>query len=117
MDQDNARRRRIHSITEAVSLEELPADDACRPDAELLAAEAEVARHREFVLLHSCIAKLKPDEQALIVLRHFEKKPFAEIARILQKREGSLRMRNKRALEKLKIFSGSPSSACASPGP
>jgi len=78
-------------------------DNGCPPDLELLKAEESLVREEEFLLLHSSIQLLKHDEQALIVLRYFESKSFAEIAKILNKREGSLRMRNKRALEKLKI--------------
>lgn len=73
-------------------------DERPRPDEALLRAEAE----KEFLELHACIGQLKPDEQNLIVLRYFEDMPYAGIAAITGKKEGSLRMRMMRALEKLK---------------
>jgi RNA polymerase sigma-70 factor (ECF subfamily) len=71
------------------------------PEEALMRAEAE----SEFLEVHACIDRLKPDEQNLIVLRYFEDMPYAGIAAITGKKEGSLRMRTMRALEKLrKIF-------------
>ena len=72
------------------------------PDAELEAAEMEMSKNETFSMLASVIRDLDDEEQSLITLRYFEKKPFQEIAQILNKREGTLRMRSKRALEKLK---------------
>lgn len=77
-------------------------DEGNRPDRELEAAETIVENHRTFLLLNHYIQQLKPDEQSLITMRYFEKKPFKEIAQIMGKREGTLRMRIRRALDKLR---------------
>ena len=77
-------------------------DEANRLDHELEKAQEIVAQSNTFLLLNKCICELKPEEQALITMRYFEKKSYRMIAEILGKREGTLRMRNKRALEKLK---------------
>lgn len=82
--------------------ERLPDEDS-RPDRELEIAERNVAENARFVLLNRCIQHLKQDEQTLLTLRYLNRKRFAEIAEILGVKEGTLRMRNKRALEKLKI--------------
>ncbi len=96
------RRKEKHPFERVDSLENIPAGRGCEPDAELRAAEESVERHKQFRLLHSFIRELKPGDQALIVLRYFENKPYSEISPILKKREGSLRMQAKRALEKLR---------------
>ena len=79
-------------------------DEVNRPDREVETAEAVVQQHQTFLMLNRCIQQLKPDEQTLITMRYFEKKPFKEISEILGKREGALRMRIWRALEKLKVM-------------
>ncbi len=78
------------------------ADRRYQPDQELVDAEAAKTREKEYLALHECLQALEPMEQSLIVFRYFDNKPYSEIARILRKREGSLRMRTFRALEKLK---------------
>lgn len=98
---DSFRRRRRRRETA------LPGDvgipwDGRGPEEELAAAEETVARHHEFRLLHECMRKLKPVDQALLVLRYFEGKGFPEIARTVGMGEGALRMRNLRALRRLK---------------
>lgn len=93
-----ARRKRL----EAAPLIDCIEDQRYRPDRELAAAEEALKSKRDFLELHACISQLKLDDQAVIVLRYFENKPFAEIARIMGKREGALRMRNMRALDRLK---------------
>jgi DNA-directed RNA polymerase specialized sigma24 family protein len=67
------------------------------------AAEKQVAENERFVILNQCMQRLKPEAQTLLTLRYLNKKRFAEIAEILGVKEGTLRMRNKRALEKLRI--------------
>ena len=69
---------------------------------ELESTERIVARHELFLSVNQSLRTLRPDEQALIVLRYFEQKPFGEIAEILGKRPGALTMRTHRALEKLR---------------
>jgi len=70
--------------------------------AELESAERLLGRHELFLEVNESLRTLKPDEQALIVLRYFEDKPFPEIARILNRRPGSLATRMHRALGKLR---------------
>ena len=76
--------------------------DLVRINSELEQAEADLSRKEIFNDLFKVIKSLKPTDQAVIVLRYFEKKSYAEIAEIIGKREATLRMQSKRALEKLK---------------
>lgn len=69
---------------------------------ELESAERALARHQLFLTVSTSLRTLRPDEQALIVLRYFEQRPFGEIAEILGRRPGTLTMRTHRALGKLK---------------
>ncbi len=78
------------------------ATDTYAPDRELADAESEVAKHELFLALNRQIKNLDPVDQAIMTLRYFEKKSYAEIAEILGKREGTMRMRASRALDKLK---------------
>jgi len=65
-------------------------------------AEKELAVQRLYLDLHRALRRLDPNDQALIVLRYFEQKPYDEIAPILRSRPGTLAMRANRALKKLK---------------
>jgi len=96
------RKNKVHTNIDRVTnqLE----DETNRPDRELESAEADMQQHRTFILLNRCIRQLKNDEQTLITMRYFEKKSFIEIAEIMGKREGTLRMRLWRALDKLKTM-------------
>ena len=76
--------------------------DPATVTAELNDAEKELAVHRLYLDLHRALRCLDPDDQALIVLRYFEQKPYDEIAPILRSRPGTLAMRANRALKKLK---------------
>jgi len=96
------RRQKKKSFADIEKLSKRLPDKKNRPDHELEIAEETLAQQRTFLMLNRCIKELKPEEQSLITLRYFEKKPYAEIAKILGKKEGTLRMRAKRALEKLK---------------
>jgi len=69
---------------------------------ELQGAELALARNELFVNVNQALRTLRPDEQALIVLRYFEQRPFGEIAEILGKRPGTLTMRTRRVLGKLR---------------
>lgn len=96
------RRLRKRPLGDVESLGAGLIDEGCGPEQELVAAEEAKARASRFQVLHACVRELKPLDQALIVMRYFENKPFSEIALVLGKGEGALRMRNQRALEKLK---------------
>lgn len=78
-----------------------PADEAVVRERDT----AEEVLHREevFVKLAEALRGLAPLEQALVVLRYFERKSYAEIAGILRTREGTLAMRTHRALKKMRV--------------
>jgi RNA polymerase sigma-70 factor (ECF subfamily) len=76
------------------------------PESELLAAEAELKKHEDFLILHKNIARLSTRYQEVIVLRFFEKKRIHEIAEILGKREGTIKSLLHRGLEKLRESMG-----------
>ena len=69
---------------------------------ELFEAEQTLERHQVFLELNSCMRELDPKDQTLIALRFLEQKPFAEISKILGRREGTLVMRTHRALKRMK---------------
>ena len=96
------RKQKRRSFTSLDSISENLTDEDNRPDQEIEEAEEAVREKKMFRLLHHCIQELKPLEQALVTLRYFERKPYAEIAEILGHREQTLRMRNSRLLKKLK---------------
>jgi len=96
------RKNKVHTNIDRVTNQ--IEDETNRPDRELESAEADMQQHRTFIQLNRCIRQLKNDEQALITMRYFEKKSFKEIAEIMGKREGTLRMRLWRALDKLKTM-------------
>ncbi len=98
------RRHKNRTFTGLDDLAEQLPDSGHQPDQELEAAENLLAEHKTFLLMGHCLRQLKPDEQTLLTLRYFDKKSFAEIAPILGKREGALRMQCSRALDKLKIL-------------
>ena len=72
------------------------------PESELLAAEAELKKHEDFLILHENIARLSTSYQEVIVLRYFENKRIQEIAEILGKGEGTVKSLLHRCLEKLR---------------
>ncbi|MCB1050979.1 MAG: RNA polymerase sigma factor [Acidobacteria bacterium] len=73
------------------------------PHSELEELEQELAEFETFRVLQRCLGQLKPRDQALITLHYFENKTFSECAEILGVRTGTLIMRCRRALEKLKF--------------
>lgn len=52
--------------------------------------------------VHEALSGLKELERQLVILRFFEELPFAEIAKIVGKREGAVRVKTFRAIKKLK---------------
>ena len=76
--------------------------DLVRINTELEQAEAEVSRKEVFNDLFKVIKTLKETDQAVIVLRYFERKNYEDIAAIIGKSEATLRMQSKSSLEKLK---------------
>jgi RNA polymerase sigma-70 factor (ECF subfamily) len=60
------------------------------------------ARREQSVLLADALAQLPPDYREIILLRHFERIEFAEIAARLSRSAGAVRMLWARALERLR---------------
>jgi len=52
----------------------------------------------------NALSKLKKDERQVIILRYFEEMTSVEVAQIVGKREGALRVQTHRILKKLKRF-------------
>jgi RNA polymerase sigma-70 factor (ECF subfamily) len=72
------------------------------PEAELLAAAADLKEHQDFLDLHANIAELATRYQEVIVLRFFESKKVREIGQILGKREGTVKSLLHRGLKELR---------------
>ena len=71
-------------------------------DTELIQAEEELAKYKEFLALHDSITKLPLRYQEVIVLRFFEEKQLNEIGEILGKPEGTVKSLLHRGLERLR---------------
>lgn len=69
---------------------------------EVCQAEKELQRKREFLEVHQKISQLKPKYQTVIALRFFENKKIKEIAKILGKKEGTIKAQIHRALLQLR---------------
>ncbi len=65
-------------------------------------AERILERHTAFLEVNQVLRTLKPEDQALVALRYFEQKPFAEIAEILGRSTRVLTVRTHRALTRLR---------------
>ena len=65
--------------------------------------EEEITRQESIQNLRQALSTLSPDEQTLLTMRFFENAPYDEIARLLGKSPGSLRVLQHRALKKLAI--------------
>ncbi len=98
-----------HGKIRQVSLEDVPESAVGSTPAaeeELIAAEGELNRHRQYLALQQNIAKLDIKYQEVITLRFFQKKQINEISQILGKSEGTVKSLLHRGLEKLKVFMG-----------
>jgi len=79
-------------------------DPAPTAENEFIEAEAELERHKNFLVLQSGISKLPVKYQEVITLRFFENKSLKEIGAILGKREGTIKSLLHRGLGKLREF-------------
>jgi RNA polymerase sigma-70 factor (ECF subfamily) len=79
-------------------------DPAPTAENELIEAETELARHKDFLVLQSKIKMLPVKYQEVIALRFFEDKSLKEISEILGKREGTVKSLLHRGLEKLRKY-------------
>lgn len=66
--------------------------------------ESEVDKHHENKNLHNALATLKEKDRQIIILRYFEEMTTAEVAKVVGMREGALRVRAHRILQKLKTM-------------
>lgn len=64
--------------------------------------EGEVDKHHQSKRLSDALSGLKEKERQIIVLRYFEEMTTVEVAKVLKMREGALRVRAHRILQKLK---------------
>lgn len=83
------------SIEQSASrLEDIVASDRASPS-------SEVFRHERLAMLSDAISGLTREQQQVIMLRHMEGRPFAEIAIQLQKSAGACRMLWLRGMDQL----------------
>lgn len=66
--------------------------------------EEDVEREYEKRIVWQAISKLEERDKQIVVLRYFEELTFFEIAKILGKKEGAVRVRIHRVLKKLKNY-------------
>ncbi len=78
-------------------------------ESELDDAEAQLSRHEEFLEAQRLLARLPTKYQEVIALRFFEDKKISEIAKILGKKEGTVKSLLSRGLEKLRENWSDPS--------
>lgn len=69
---------------------------------DVLGAENELEKKREFLELHKKIIELPDIYQKVLVLKFFEKKSVKEICEILEKKEGTVKSLIHRGVERLK---------------
>lgn len=91
-------RKQKHSSFENVP--EQASDEDVLADA--IDAQKEIKRHQDFLKLQKAIKQVSFKEQEVITLRFFEKKKIKEIAKILGKREGTVKSLLHRGLKKLR---------------
>ena len=69
---------------------------------ELVRAEAELQRYRQYLALRENVAQLPPNYREVIALRFFEGRQISEIGEILGKREDAVKSLLHRGIEKLR---------------
>src|SRR3989344_3331558 len=65
-------------------------------------SEEAVFRNEKKQMVYRALANLDNQEKEIVILRYFEELTFSEIANVLGKREGAIRVRVNRALKKMK---------------
>lgn len=94
--------------TKTVSLEVLMEEQGFEPvddtdiEAELIEAQAEMARHTQFIAVQKRLKALPSKYQEALSLRYFEKKSIAEISIIMNKRPGTIKSLLSRGTKKLR---------------
>ncbi|MBN2238355.1 MAG: RNA polymerase sigma factor [Dehalococcoidales bacterium] len=104
---NNTRKRKhrllnLEAISGSCDLASIP-DDTSIED-ELINAEAELNRYKEYLVVQENISMLSRKYQEVIMLRFFENKSIKEIQEILGKREGTVKSLLHRGLQKLKTM-------------
>ncbi len=94
------RKRRARAVDPAVmgEAEGTPAP----PDQEALRAEEELEKEKQFAEVREKMLSLSEEDQTLISLKFFEDLSYAEMSKIMGRREGTLRVRLHRAVQALK---------------
>jgi RNA polymerase sigma-70 factor, ECF subfamily len=77
--------------------------DYSNAETDRIKLQEELERHQEFIKVNEWIKKLDTKYQEVIALRFYEQKSIAEIAFILDKKEGTIKSLLSRGIEKLKI--------------
>jgi RNA polymerase sigma-70 factor (ECF subfamily) len=95
------RKRRAKSV-DPVVIEE-SRGDAVGPDEEVLRAEEELEKQELFAEVRKKMLNLSEEDQTMLSLRYFEELSYADIAKVMGKREGTLRVRLHRAIQALKM--------------
>lgn len=85
-----------------VSLEKLDPDSSVIPAAEQFDLSAKL----EFEKVYAAVMQLKPDYQDVIILRFIEDLPLKEVAGILKKTEGAVKLIQHRAIKELRKIVG-----------
>jgi RNA polymerase sigma-70 factor, ECF subfamily len=94
--------------TKDASLEELMDEYMFEPasdtdiEAALIAAQEEIARHKQFVQVRQAILRLPLPYQEALSLRYFEKKSIDEISQIMGKRPGTVKSLLSRGIRKIR---------------
>jgi RNA polymerase sigma-70 factor, ECF subfamily len=93
---------RNFSLTQLREEQGFDAVDTKTTDAEKQAAERELQRSQDFVVVQFQVKRLPAKYQDVIALRYFEGKSIREIAQILGKREGTVKSLLSRGLNQLR---------------
>lgn len=80
---------------------EVSLEDVAEPSYEVN-FEDELIKEENVRMVQGLMAGLDGEERQLVILRYFEEMHFGEIAHILHKKEGAIRVRLHRILQKLK---------------
>lgn len=106
-------RRHVHAKRRSVRREEpgvlnLPDESAIELARCLInsgsSPSKQMLRDEEKRRVHAALARLKPNDREVLVLRHLEQLPVREIAAILKLSEGAVKVRHLRALDRLRTF-------------
>ncbi|MGB8195112.1 MAG: RNA polymerase sigma factor [Chitinophagaceae bacterium] len=98
----NSRKYTPHSLSRIQEEYGIDVTDHSNAETESIKLHDELEKHQEFMRINEFIKKLDIKYQDVISLRFFEHKSIAEIAMILDKKEGTIKSLLSRGIEKLK---------------